>query len=171
MSDQSFNVHCRHGYIALLSILIVSAMAAATVLILFVTGITSTMNSADSFNGRLAHALSEACMERSLQSLTSCDILCHDGTQLECDDGTAATCSMAAPYEIVFGSNKCQIVAFVNTAANIWRIRTTGVVGTVKKYIEVEASKTPLPALLAAGVTAWRECLAFPALPALCVAP
>lgn len=156
-------VHCRPGYIALLSILIVSAMAATTVLILFVTGITSTLNSGDTFNGKLAKSLAEGCMERALQSLTSCDILCKTGTPADCNDASTPDCASSPP--IAFGNNQCSIFSIEETAPTVWRLRTTGTVGTVKKYIEVEATKPVPPPDVAAETTSWKECLDFSSTP------
>ena len=137
----------RHGYIALLSVLIISAVAASTVLILFITSLSTSLNSADTSRGKVAKSLSEACAELALQRLT-------DGSVDPCNV-PSAICS--APYPLSQGS--CNIVSIVNTSGTTWRIRTTGTttIGSITKFLEIEANRASTS--VAATVNSWKECL------------
>jgi hypothetical protein len=132
----------RPGYIALLSVLIISAVAASTVLILFITSLTTSLNSSDTSRGKIAKGLAEACAEVALQSL-------RDGT-------ISADCTNCATFAFTKGS--CVITLADNTTGDNWDIRTTGTssVGSITKYLEIKAQK---PVNIEPTVTSWKECL------------
>ena len=142
----------RSGYVTLLSVLIVAAIAASTVLILFVTSLNASLNSGDTANGKIAKAAAEACAELALQKLSS---------------GLAIPCSgCIGDYPLsVSPSQKCAISAFSGTdgpaPANGWTIRSqaSDPKNTITKYLEVKATRAN--AASEAVVTAWKECLDF----------
>ncbi len=134
----------RHGYIALLSVLIISAVAASTVLILFITSLSTSLNSADTSRGKVAKSLAEACAELALQKLTS---------------GLAASCTgVACSAEQVLSQGSCTIDEITNTSGTTWRIRTTGstTIGNITKFLEIEANRA---SGVAATVNSWKECV------------
>ena len=140
----------RAGYIALLSVLIISAVAASTVLMLFVTSVSSSLNSADTFRGKIVKGLAEACAELALQRLTS---------------GVANPCgsSFCTTYPLANGT--CAIDSITNTSGTTWRIRTSGTstVGSITKYLEVEAERPNVGT--AVTMSSWKECLNFSVAP------
>lgn len=151
------------GYIALLSILMVSAIAAMAVIILFVTSLNSSLNSSDVDEGAVALSLADGCIELALQSITnqrdtldSCspeDTPC-DTTWSVTDQGA---CSINTLKYIDMGPIG---------AGSVWRIRTTGsgVLNTLTKFVEVEAYRldTADPMTGSAVVIMnWSECIDF----------
>ncbi len=138
----------RPGYIALLSVLIISSVAASTVLILFITSLSSSLNSADTARGKITKSLTEACAELALQRLTN---------------GSSNPCSVSpvCPATYTLSQGSCIIDSITNTSGTNWRIRTTGTssIGSITKYLEIRAQR--LSAGVAATVSSWRECLNF----------
>jgi hypothetical protein len=135
----------RPGYIALLSVLIVAAIAASTILVLFITSLNSALSSMNISEAKLSRSLADACAERALQSLT-------DNAPL-------------SPQQIrSFSGGSCTIRTIVNVSGNLWRIQTTGAtlnpLSPIVKYLELEALKPSTSS--AALVSSWRECLSFP---------
>src|SRR3989344_6037161 len=135
----------RRGYIALLSVLIISAVAASTVLILFITSLSTSLNSADTARRKVAKGLAEACAELALQILTS-------GLPSSC---IGPACS--EPQTLAQGT--CTIDEIRNVSGTTWSIRTTGstTIGGISKYLEVEANRAAIGA--AATVNTWKECV------------
>jgi hypothetical protein len=142
-----FRFHAKGGYVALLSVLIVAAIAASTIIVLFVTSLSTTINSGNIGSSRMARVLADACAERALLSLTV-NALIPPQTISDFDEG------------------ECAIVSINSLGGNNWEVHTTGSInnpiGSVVKFIEITALKPGLGQ--AAVVTSWKECLQFPCL-------
>jgi len=149
------------GYIALLSVLMVGAIASMAIIVLFVTSLSTTLNSGDIGEGALARAMADSCAETALQWLTdkmkTSDSCSPEGTECQTiwsvqDQGT---CTI-------------QAVSHINSvgADTVWRIRTTGsgVLNALTKFVEVEAYRKdtgdPMTGS-AVVILQWNECLDF----------
>lgn len=148
-------VNGRKGYIALLSILIVAAIAASTVLTLFITSLTTTLNSGDTATGRVAKAAAEACGELALQRLSG-------GLTNPCNNCLATYPITSSPLL------QCSIVYFSGmdgALPNVWTIRTqaSDPKNTITKYLEIRATRASPAA--GAVLRSWRECLNFSTTP------
>lgn len=120
------------GYIALLSVLIVSAITSATVLILLTNSLSSALNSGDVREGRAVRALADACAELALYRIST-------------DELTPCSSPTALCGEIIaLPTGTCSVVSIENLGSNLQRIRTTGAnsASTFTKYIELEVYKT-----------------------------
>jgi hypothetical protein len=140
-------MYSRDGYIALLTVLIVSVIAATTILILFVTSLNTTLNSGNVYEGKAARLLADACAELALQSITN---------------GSSAPCPAPCEVAAAFSQGQCNIVEITDLGGgNNWRIRTTGsgVTNSVVKRVEIEAYR--LRSGSAAVVTSWDEVVSF----------
>ena len=156
------NPHSAHsGYIALLSVLIVGAIASMAVIILFITSLNTTLNSSDVAEGSAARSLADGCIEIALQSITNQRLTANSCSE----EGSACNTSWA-----VAGVGTCSLRALQNLAGppppnSLWRIRATGsgITNTVKKYVEVEAYRpgTGNPTGSAAVIVSWDECVDF----------
>ncbi len=151
----------RAGYIALLSILMVSAIAAMTIIILFVTSLNTSLNSGDVEEGTVARALADGCIETALQWITD---------QLDTSDSCSPGASPCNSKWEVQDRGTCTIQAVYHTgsvgADTIWRVRATGsgVTNTVKKYIEVEAYRPDTADPMTGSaviIQSWNECVNF----------
>ena len=137
----------KEGYVALLSVLIVSAIAASTILILFVTSLNATLNSGDVAQGKIAKALAESCVELGLQRLTS---------------GLVTTLCSGCPLTYVFaGQGSCTIDSITDIGGSIYRIRATGsnLANSITKYVEAKARRTVTGS--AATLVSWEEKTGF----------
>jgi len=146
---------CRRGYIALLSVLIVAAIAASTVLVIFITSLNSSLNSADIAQGKIAKALADACAEMALNRLSS-------GLENPCSNCTGDYTLSTTPLQ------KCTIVSFSGldgASPNGWtiRVQASNTQNTITRYLEVKATR-PAPGS-PATINSWRECLNFSASP------
>jgi hypothetical protein len=133
----------RKGYVALLSVLIVSAVAATTVLIIFVTSLSATLNSGDISEAKRAKSHANACAEIGLQKLTN---------------GSSAPCPSPCNLITTFTNEGiCTLIEVNNTSGKNWRIRATGsgTRNTITKYIEVQAYRSRVGS--AATVLDWKE--------------
>lgn len=151
----------RQGYIALLSVLMVGAIAAMAVIVLFMTSLNTSLNSADVEEGTIARNLADACAERGLQMITdqrSTTNSCHpSGTPCNTIWQVAGqgTCTLRAVYH--YG---------MSGSDTLWRVRATGsgVMNTLTKYVEAEIYR-PEPAGAATGsagiIMNWNECINF----------
>jgi len=150
------------GYIALLSVLIVGAIASMAVIVLFITSLNTTLNSSDVAEGSAARSLADGCIETALQWITNQRLTANSCSS----EGTPCNTSWA-----VAGVGTCSLRALQNIAGptppnSLWRIRATGsgITNTVKKYVEVEAYR---PGTLdpmtgsAAVIVNWDECVDF----------
>ena len=174
----------RPGYVALLSVLIVSTVAAMTVIILFVTSLSTVFNSGDVGEGKIARAFADACAEMALQEITN-----QVPKGEDCDDPSNspnANCPCyfsGSPHcwiiewEPTAGEGSCDLVAAYMydeiddadaTDDTRWRIRATGTgpSGDVTKYVEVDAYRSENDDVVdgdAAVVERWVECVDFTA--------
>ena len=148
---------CRSGYVALLSVLLVSAIAATTVLILFVTSLNTTLNSSSLVQGKAARTLAESCVELALQYVT-------DNISDPCTTYCGTTVSMA-------NLGMCTIKNIEDLGSGTsWRIRTTGsgTMNITTHYLEIDAFRpdTGNPQTgSAAIITDWKECINFDGAP------
>jgi hypothetical protein len=157
----------RSGYIALLSVLIVSVIAAATVLILFVTSINATLNSGTVAEGAFAKVMAESCAELALQYVAD-----------NVTDPCGTYCGMTVG---IAGQGMCKIIDIKDISAGSdgtrWRIRSTGsgTMNIVTRFMEVEAYRNSEGLSWAeprgSGVllTSWKECIDFTSTP--CTVP
>jgi len=183
------NYPSRPGYIALLSVLIVSTVAAMTVIILFVTSLSTVFNSGDVGDGKKARAFADACVEVALQEITN-----QTPTDEDCDQVVPnATCNFsgspwtslqpwpAAPSQ---GDGYCYLIATSNIGTVVdgdgeddtrWRIRAAGAIqrgssmsytDDAVKFVEADAYRAEHPDVLSqwssATVERWVECVGFP---------
>jgi hypothetical protein len=140
----------RMGYVALLSVLLVSVIAATTILILFITSTTSTLNSGDVMQAKAAKAYAEACAETGLQRVT-------DGKSVPCNP---ESCPLPA-VNFTSPNGTCTVVNIYGIDAQTFRIRATGkaMQQSLTKYIEVKAFRDSQG--VAATVQSWEECVDF----------
>lgn len=136
------------GYVALLSVLLVAALSASTVLILFITSLNTTLSSSDVSRGKTSKATVEACAELALQRLAS---------------GLANPCS-TCPVSYALSQGNCTVHSILNSSGNTWRIRVSGSgsMSTITKYLEIDAVRVVASPV---GISAWRECLDFSSSP------
>ena len=151
----------QRGYIALLSVLMVGSIAAMTVIILFMTSLNTSFNSADVEEGTVARNLADACAEKGLQLISD-------------QRSTANSCSPAGtPCNItwqVTGQGTCTLQAVYHTGNSgldtLWRVRATGsgTMNTLTKYVEAEIYR-PEPSGATTGsagiIMNWNECINF----------
>ena len=158
-----FSSHEKPGYIALLSVLMVGAIASMAIIILFATSLNTTLNSGDIGEGAIARAMAENCAETALQWLTD---------QIATDDSWSPEGTKCQTTWSVADQGTCNIQAVSHIDSigtdTIWRVRSTGsgVMNTLTKFIEVEAyrkdTEDPLTGS-AVVVLQWSECLDFSA--------
>lgn len=168
----------RPGYVALLSVLIVSTIAAMTVIILFVTSLSTVFNSGDVGESKIARAFADACAEVALQTITNnvvtvathCDVVTPPA---QCNSNWGAI----QPWEPTAGEGSCYLIAAYMyeevddpdaTNDTRWRIRATGTgpSGNITKYVEVDAYRSENDDPMdgdAAVVERWVECIDFSA--------
>lgn len=156
------NFRGHDGYVALLSVLLVSAIAAMTVLMLLVTSLNTTLNSGDVGEGRAARAMADACMEKALLLLRSETI----GANYSCADNCGISWTMA-------NQGTCFVKAIKDIGAppdgTLFRIRATGAGPSsdpITKYVETEAYRKPQvagnpPQAFAPEAIRWEECRDF----------
>lgn len=154
-------VRSQRGYIALLSVLMVGAIAAMAVIVLFMTSLNTTLNSADVEEGTIARNLADACAERGLQIITD-------------QRSTGNSCAPSGtPCNIVWkvaGQGTCTLQAVYHYQTigsdTLWRVRATGsgVMNTLTKFVEAEIYR-PEPAGATTGsagiIMNWNECINF----------
>ena len=133
---------CRAGYVALLSVLIVSVIAATTVAVLFTTSLDTTLNSGNITDAKIARALADACAEKALLQLRT---------------GTSTPCTGLCETAQTFTTGTCKIIDITSSDQQHWTIQTTGsgVTRRITKYIQVEAYR--LSAGSAPAVLQWVE--------------
>lgn len=161
MNAMLFSFREKPGYIALLSILMVSAVAAMTIIILFVTSLNTSLNSGDVEEGTVARALADGCIETALQWITN-----QRSTSNSCSPGVSPCNSKWEVQDR--GTCTIQAVYHAGTAGadTIWRVRTTGsgITNTVKKYVEVEAYRVETADPMTGSaviIQSWNECVNF----------
>jgi len=140
-------ISSRPAYIALLTVLIVSVIAATTVLILFVTSLNSTLNSGNVYEGKVARMLADSCAELALQSVTN---------------GSSDPCPAPCKVTATFPQGTCKVVEITDLGGgNNWRIRTTGsgITNSIIRRIEIEAYRSQYGS--SAFVTRWDEVVSF----------
>ena len=120
------------GYIALLSVLMVSAITSATVLILLATSLNSILNSGDTKEGRIALFLADACAELALQRISNLETYPCTSPSALCGE------------TITLPNGTCEVVNIANLGGGInWKIKTFGTnsLGSITKFIEVNANR------------------------------
>ena len=139
----------KSGYIALLSVLIVSAITSATVLILLATSLNSILNSGDTREGRISLFLADACAELALQRISDLEISPCTSPSALCDQ------TIALP------NGTCKVLDIENLGGGVhWKIKVSGTnsAQSITKYIEVVASR---PTGASVNAITWTEVVSF----------
>lgn len=139
------SMQSRSGYIALLSILMVAAIAASTVLILFTTSVNQVQNAADTERGLAALMAANACAERALEYIRESGSVNEDNIKLAVGTQTV-------------GIGECIINSFAPLPNGNYAIRAKGSVidgdESVEKIVRVQVSVTTDAAL---SLLSWEE--------------
>lgn len=122
-----------HGYIALLTILIIGAASTAIALALLLGGVDSQRGADIAQRSARAQNLATACAEEALQVL-------HDNTSFT-GNGNAA-----------IGQGSCSYTV-TNTGGNARRIDTTATVNSVVRRVQVHVTI----GALSISITSWQE--------------
>lgn len=121
------------GYIALLAVLIVGAVATATSLVLLATSADSQRSAIVSQQAKQARALAVACSEEALQKM-------HEDTAYT---GTAG---------LTLGQGNCSYTV-TSTGANTRTIVATGTVGNIARKIQISATLSSSNI----SITSWQD--------------
>ena len=148
--EEACGAEAKGGYIALLSLLMVAALTASTVLILFTTSVNQVQNVADTEKGLVALNTANSCIERALESIREAG-------------ATSLSAIEAAVYGIGthnVGGGTCSIIAdtVVSHGSILYAFKVRGEMtnptGTVIKYIQVRIA-VPLDAAI--SLLSWEE--------------
>ena len=110
----------RSGYVALLTVLIVGAIATATALILLVTSADSQRSALVQQQSKQARVVAVACGEEALQTI-------HDDT------------AYTGTNNLSIGQGSCSYTV-TSTGASTRRIDVTATVGTISRKIQINAT-------------------------------
>ncbi|MFC1598318.1 hypothetical protein ACFL2M_02175 [Patescibacteria group bacterium] len=127
-----------HGYLMLVSVLVVGAVGVSIAVSLLLLGLGSTRTSFTTGQAEEANALADACAERGLNDLRA------DPTYTGGDT-----------YSL--GNGSCDVVDVAGSGTSNRTVQATGTIGNITRKVEVEVATVASPMT----ITSWQEVADF----------